>query len=169
MTEKKIIIFNDKQFYNAKHLYDYLTKYYYHVHQVDYLTVRSATGKRLKSIDKVFQVSYEMVSESHKQRIKKYMQITEGYEYITAFDIKNFDDFIIHTLSLRDIGYLYVFKNTRKQLVLAYKMSQLKKLATAYNAQLVEHFMTYIVANSYLYENYHYYYLNPSQFKQIIL
>jgi hypothetical protein len=168
MVEKKIIIFNDKMFYNARHLFLYIEKYYMSVHHVDYLTIRNATGKRLKSIDKFYNVSYEMVSESHKQKIKRYMQISEGYEHIVAIDIKNFDDYIIHILSMKDIGYLYVFRNPKKQLVLCYKDIPLKKLASSYHEQLQDQLMTYVKQHSFKYDTNYYYYLNPSQIKQNI-
>ena len=166
MAEKKVIIFNNKMFYNARHLYDHLNKHYSAVHKVTYLKVRESTGKRLKSIDKTFKVQYEIVTATKKASLKRYMQISEGQEEIIALDVKKFDDFIIQYLGLKDIGYLFTYRNTRKEIVLAYKEHALLPLIKRYNEELHMQILDYIKEASTLDGEFYYYIMEPSNIKQ---
>lgn len=168
MQYKKIIIFNGKQFYNARHLYEHLQKNYKAIHDVTYLQVREATGKRLKSIDKFYNVSYEVVSKTDKAKLKRWMQISEGYEEIIAFRVERFDDFIINYLGMKPTGYLFVYRNTKKQVVLAYKEKQLMDMAQRYNRELAGQLVHNIKLGAELRGDYYHYVLNPTPIKQNI-
>jgi len=166
MAEKKVIIFNGKMFYNARHLHDHLVKYYSVVHKVTYLKVRESTGKRLKSIDKTFKVEYELVSATKKASLKRYMQISEGQEEIIAFEVKKFDDFVIKYLGLKDVGYLFTYKNPRKEIMLAYKDLYLLALIRRYNEELHMQIFNNIKEASTLDGEFYRYILQPSPIKQ---
>ena len=166
MAEKKVIIFNGKMFYNARHLHNHLVKYYSALHKVTYLKVRESTGKRLKSIDKTYKVEYELVSATEKASLKRYMQISEGQEEIIAFEVKKIDDFIIKYLGLKDIGYLYTYKNPRREIMLAYKQLPLLALIKKYNVELHVQMFKNIMAASVLDGDYYRYTLQPSPIKQ---
>jgi hypothetical protein len=166
---KKIIIFNNKRFYNARHLYNYLQKYYRGIHPVTYFQVEDATGKRLQSIDKFFKVTYDYVVPSQKQKIKRWVPLIEGYEEIIAFDIKCFDDFIIKYAGTKTTTGIYTFRNTRQELMLAFKPNSLISLAKKYSKDLWEKHYEKIFKDSELKENKYYYYnLKPTDIKQNI-
>lgn len=166
---KKIIIFDNKRFYNARHLYNYLQKYYRGIHPVTYYQVEDATGKRLQSIDKFFKVTYDYVISSQKDKLKRWMQVSEGYEEIIVFDVKSFDDFIIDSANSKDILYIYIFKNTRQEIMLAYKPSSLITLAKKYDKNLWEsHFQKVFSESELKKDKYYYYYIKPTPIKQKI-
>lgn len=166
---KKIIIFDGKKFYNARHLYNYLTKYYNAVHPVTYYQVEDATGKRLKSIDKFFKVTYDYVPASEKNSLKRWRQIVEGKEEIIAFEVKCFDDFIIKYAATKDTKNIYTFKNTRQEIMLAYKPDALLRLAKIYDKELYEKHYMKIYLESELHDyGYLYYRLKPTPIKQNI-
>lgn len=168
MVEKKIIIFNDKMFYNARHLYNHLKNNYSSIHKVTYDQVEKATGKRLQSIDKFFKVGYDMVSASMKKNIKRYVQISEGYEEIVAFETKKFDDFIIKYLGIKNVAHMLIYRNVRDEVMLAYKLPSLTRLAKIYNEQLHDLFVDKILKESYKKDGFYYYKLEPSTIKQNI-
>lgn len=168
MELKKVIVFDDKMFYNAKHLFRYLNKYYIDVHKVTYYQVQDATGKRLKSIDKFFKVTYEDVPAVLKNRIKRYMQIDEGFEDIVAFEAKTFDDFIIKYLGVKDVGYMFTFRNPKKEIMLAYKIPALTKLAKLFDKDLFDLYVKRIIDESFVRDNFYYYKLSPTPIKQNI-
>lgn len=166
---KKIIIFDGKKFYNARHLYNYLMKYYGAVHPVTYYQVEDATGKRLKSIDKFYKVTYDYVSVKEKESLKRWRQIVEGKEEIIAFEVKCFDDFIIKYAAAKDTRFIYTFKNTRKEIMLAYKPDALMKLAKIYDKVLYEKHYWKIYNDSEIQKfGYRYYQLKPTPIKQNI-
>ena len=168
MMLKKVIIFNDKQFYNARHLHDHLEKNYSLIHKVTYLQVREATGKRLKSIDKYYKVSYEMISKSQKAKLKRWMQISEGYEKIVAFETLKVYDFIIKYLGQIDVSYLFTYRNIRDELILAFKHNALINLIQKYNKELWGQLSKNIIESSTAREGYYFYHLQPSSIKQNI-
>jgi hypothetical protein len=168
MEQKKILIFDDKMFYNARHLYNYLDKYYSSVHKLTFFQVQDATGKRLKSIDKFFKVTYDYVHKSRKDRVRRYMQINEGYEEIVCFDSKTVDDFLIKYLGVKDIGYLFIYKNPKKEIILAYKESHLRKIIQKYNKDLADIFLDKIKQDSIFKGDYYHYMLKPTSVKQNI-
>lgn len=168
MELKKIIIFDGKMFYNAKHLYQYLDKYYSSVHKVTYYQVQDATGKRLKSIDKFFKVTYEYVSKEMKNKIRRYSNITEGFEDIVCFDVKSIDDFIIKYMAVKQLGFLYVYKNPKKEINLAFKIPALKALIKKYDSNLADIYLDKIVSESILIKGFYHYLLKPSSVKQNI-
>ena len=166
---KKIIIFDSKRFYNARHLYNYLKKYYDAVHPVTYYQVEDATGKRLKSIDKFYRVTYDYVPSYEKNRLKRWVGISEGYEEIIAFEVKSFDDFIIKYAAIKDTPHIYVFRNTRQELTLAYKSPSLLKLAKKYDKDFSDKHYMKIYTDSELHDyGYYYYRLKPTPIKQNI-
>lgn len=166
--QKKILMFDNKMFYNAKHLYNYLTRYYSSVHKVTYLQVQDATGKKHKSIDKFFKVNYEYVTVKEKLNIRRYQAICEGYEEIIAFENKTVDDFIIKYLSMKNINYLFLYRNPKKEALLAFKVNSLRTLLEKYNKDLKELYLQKILDQSIMINGYYHYVLKPTSIKQNI-
>ena len=166
--QKKVIIFDDKMFYNARHLYEYLDRYYYSVHKVTYLQVEDATGKKLASIDKFFKIKYEYVDKTTKLKIKRYNQIKEGYEEIVAIENKTVDDFLIRYLGAKEVGYLFTYKTPKKELYLAFKVPYLRALLNKYNENLSEIYLQKIINESIIKNGYYHYPLKPTSIKQNI-
>lgn len=166
--KKKIIIFDGKMFYNARHLYNFLVKYYSFVHPVTYYQVEDATGKRLRSIDKFYKVTYDYVSKEMKDKIKRYMQISEGYEEIIAFDSKTIDDFLIKYLGVRDVGYLFLYRNIKKEITLAFKPFALKKIIDKFDHNLADIYLERIQSESELVKDYYHYLVKPTSIRQNI-
>lgn len=168
MALKKIIIFNGKQFYNARHLHNHLQKHYKFIHDVTYLQVREATGKKLKSIDKFYKVNYELVYQTEKDSLKKWMQIDEGYERIIAFETRNTDDFIIKYLAMSNERYIMAYRNMRDEMTLAYKPNSLKRIIEIFDKELCEVRYQKILSESSQSDGWHLYQLQPTPIKQNI-
>lgn len=166
---RKVIVFNNKYFYNARHLYDHLVKNYFTLHPVSYYQVEEATGKKLKSIDKFYKVTYDYISKAKKEKLRRWKLISEGYEEIIAFDVKTLDDFVIKYAMTVDTAFLYVFKNTRDEITLAFKPNSLIKLAQKYSPDLWEaHYQKILDESELKNDHYYYYELKPTPIKQNI-
>jgi len=132
------------------------------------MQVQDATGKKLKSIDKFFKVKYEYVDVPTKKRIKKYTQIVEGYEEIIAFENKTVDDFILKYLAVKDFGFVYAYRNPKKEMMLAYRVYNLKKLIELYDENLADIYLEKILKDSVKINGFYHYALKPTSIKQNI-
>lgn len=168
VEEKKILVFDNKMFYNARHLYNYLDRYYSSTHKVTFYQVQEATGKRLKSIDKFFKVTYEYIPLGLKQKIRRYIQINEGYEPVYVFETKTIDDFLIKYLTAKDVGYLFIYRTPKKELMLAFKPFVLKKVVEKFDSNLADIYMNKIVSESTMRKDFYHYALKPTSIKQNI-
>lgn len=166
---KTIVVFNDKQFYNARHLHNHLMKNYLIIKEVTYEQVQSAVNKRLKTIANFFRIEFTQVSQSQKKSLQRYMAISEGYEEMISIVVNNFDDFIIQYLALKPMKSMMTFRNSKKQIVLAWKGNMLKALAKRYRPLYHETHFNNVKDNSELKsDGFNYYIMNPSSIKQNI-
>lgn len=169
MTSKKVVVFNGKQFYNARHLYNYLHANYFRVHEISYQKVLDAVSKRLKSADKFFKLDYVEVSATRKKRLKRYIPINEGYEEIIALIVNNVDDFIIQYLAIKDHPLIMTYKDLRNKPILAWKGVALLRLCEKYKPEYADKLANKIMGMATLgSDGYMRYELQPTSIKQNI-
>lgn len=167
----KVAKFDGRLFYNARHLHNYLVAYYGNIKSVTYEKVAYAISKRLKTIDRFYNIEIVEISATMKRYLKLWMRINQGYEHMVAFETNTLDEFIIKYNDLRMLRGIYPYYNMNKSsILLAYKPNVLIKLAKIFDKHDWEMHYQSIFNNSWYDEEdgHHYYKLQIASIRQNI-
>ena len=165
----KVAVFDGRMFYNARHLYTYLTNYYSNIHEITYKDVAYTVAKKLKTVDKFFKVEFKEVSATMKKYLKYWARIDEGYEQMIAFETTTLDEFVIKYNDARMLTGIYPYYNmNRSEIILGYRPKALERIAKRYDKHEWESHYQYIINNSWIDETngHHFYKMQISNIRQ---